>query len=51
MIFINNSSNLSNLEKNDISVDLDDVKCKLIAIPLLSDKEFDFVPLVHTIGM
>ena len=43
--------NLSNLEKNDISIDLDDVKCKLVAVPLLSDKEFDFVPLVHTIVM
>ncbi|EDO64205.2 AGAP002950-PA [Anopheles gambiae str. PEST] len=41
--------NLRSFEETEVQIDLQDVKCKLVAVPLPKDNEFDFVPLVHTL--
>uniref|UniRef100_A0A182IDI9 Uncharacterized protein n=1 Tax=Anopheles arabiensis TaxID=7173 RepID=A0A182IDI9_ANOAR len=37
--------NLRSFEETEVQIDLQDVKCKLVAVPLPKDNEFDFVPI------
>uniref|UniRef100_A0A182K707 Uncharacterized protein n=1 Tax=Anopheles christyi TaxID=43041 RepID=A0A182K707_9DIPT len=41
--------NLLNIEDTNILIEVQEDKCKLVAVPLFSDNEFDFSPLIYTL--
>ncbi|XP_035909213.1 uncharacterized protein LOC118510917 isoform X1 [Anopheles stephensi] len=41
--------NLSDLEHTELDVNIGDIRCKLVAVPLSKENEYQYVPLIHTL--